>query len=103
MFVGVSIGGEKIVQNIGNNVTTLTKKQALSSDIATSITLLLASLNGLPVSTTHVKTMSIIGVGKCDKQKVSKKAVWDIIKAWVLTFPVCLGLSYILAKIFIRF
>lgn len=103
MFVGVSIGGEKIVQNIGNNVTTLTKKQALSSDIATSVTLLLASLNGLPVSTTHVKTMSIIGVGKCDKQKVSKKAVWDIIKAWVLTFPVCLGLSYILAKIFIRF
>lgn len=103
MFVGVSIGGEKIVQNIGNNVTSLTKKQALSSDIATSITLLLASLNGLPVSTTHVKTMSIIGVGKCDKQKVSKKAVWDIIKAWVLTFPVCLGLSYILAKIFIRF
>ena len=103
MFVGVSIGGEKIVQNIGNNVTSLTKKQALSSDIATSITLLLASLNGLPVSTTHVKTMSIIGVGKCDKQKVSKKAVWDIIKAWVLTFPVCLGLSYVLAKIFIRF
>ncbi|MBQ3409427.1 MAG: inorganic phosphate transporter [Clostridia bacterium] len=103
MFVGVAIGGEKIAENIGNNVTPLTKKQALSSDIASSIALFLASVNGLPVSTTHVKTMAIIGVGKSDKQKVGKKAVVGIIKAWILTFPVCLILSYILAKIFIRF
>lgn len=103
MFVGVAIGGEKIAENIGNNVTPLTKKQALGSDIASSLALFLASLNGLPVSTTHVKTMAIIGVGKSDKQTVGKKVVLDIIKAWVLTFPVCLVLSYILAKIFIRF
>ncbi len=103
MFVGVAIGGEKIAENIGNNVTQLSKKQALSSDIASSITLFLASLNGLPVSTSHVKTMSILGVGKSDKQTVGKKAVIGIIKAWILTFPVCLILSYVLAKIFIRF
>ena len=103
MFVGVAIGGEKIAENIGNNVTSLTKKQALSSDIASSITLFLASLNGVPVSTSHVKTMAILGVGKSDKQTVGKKAVIGIIKAWILTFPVCLILSYILAKIFIRF
>ena len=103
MFVGVAIGGEKIAENIGNNVTPLTKKQALSSDISSSITLFLASLNGLPVSTSHVKTMAILGVGKSDKQTVGKKAVWGIVKAWILTFPVCLILSYVLAKIFIRF
>ena len=103
MFVGVSIGGEKIAENIGNNVTPLTKKQALSSDIASSITLFLASLNGLPVSTTHVKTMAIIGVGKSDRQKVGKKAVVGIIKAWILTFPVCLVISYFLAKILVKF
>lgn len=103
MFVGVSIGGEKIAENIGNNVTPLTKKQALSSDIASSVTLFLASLNGLPVSTTHVKTMAIIGVGKSDKQKVGKKAVVGIIKAWILTFPVCLIISYVLAKILVKF
>lgn len=103
MFVGVAIGGEKIAENIGNNVTSLTKKQALSSDIASSITLFLASLNGVPVSTSHVKTMAILGVGKSDKQTVGKKAVIGIIKAWILTFPVCLILSYILAKIFVRF
>ncbi len=103
MFIGVSIGGEKIVENIGSNMTNLNKKQALCSDIATSATLLTASLNGIPVSTTHVKTVSIIGVGKSEKSPVSKKSVVQIIKAWVLTFPVCLILSYILAKLFIIF
>lgn len=103
MFIGVSIGGEKIVQNIGSNMTNLNNKQALCSDIATSATLLIASLNGIPVSTTHVKTMSIIGVGKSEKNSVSKKSVIQIIKAWVLTFPVCLILSFILAKLFMKF
>ena len=103
MFIGVSIGGKKIVENIGSNVTELSQKQALSSDITTSITLLLASLNGLPVSTTHVKTMSIIGVGVANKKSVSKKAAIDIIKAWILTFPVCIVLAYVLAKIFTIF
>lgn len=102
MFIGVAIGGKKIVDNVGSNMTNLNKKQALCSDIATSATLLIASLNGIPVSTTHVKTVSIIGVGKSEKQEVSKKSVVQIIKAWVLTFPVCLLLAYLLAKIFIK-
>ena len=103
MLIGVSMGGKKIVENIGSNVTNLTKKQALFSDVATSITLLIASLNGLPVSTTHAKTVAIIGVGKSEKQQVSKKAITQIIKAWFLTFPVCLLISFFLAKIFINF
>lgn len=103
MFIGVSIGGEKIVQNIGSNMTKLNNKQALCSDIATSATLLIASLNGIPVSTTHVKTVSIIGVGKSQKIGVSKKSVIQIVKAWLLTFPVCLILSFFLAKLFMNF
>lgn len=102
MLIGVSMGGKKIVENIGSNMTNLSKKQALFSDIATSITLLAASLNGLPVSTTHAKTVSIIGVGKSEKQQVSKESIIQIIKAWVLTFPVCLFISFFLAKIFIK-
>lgn len=102
MFIGVAIGGKKIVDNVGTNMTNLNKKQALCSDISTSLTLFIASLTGVPVSTTHVKTVSIIGVGKSDKQNVSKKSVVQIVKAWLLTFPICLILSYVLAKIFIN-
>lgn len=103
MFIGVSIGGQKIVENIGNNMTNLNNKQALCSDIATSATLLIASLNGIPVSTTHVKTVSIIGVGKSEKNSVSKKSVIQIIETWALTFPVCLILSFAIAKFLINF
>lgn len=99
MFLGVSIGGKKIVQNIGSDMITLSKKEALFSDISTSITLFLASLNGIPVSTTHVKTISIFGVGVANKKIISKKIFSQVIKAWILTFPVCFFISFFLSKI----
>lgn len=99
MALGVSIGGKKIVQNIGTDMVRLNIREGLFSDITTVFTLLIASLTGLPVSTTHAKTISIIGVGKCSGSKFNSKKVVDICKAWVFTFPVCGALAYILALI----
>lgn len=99
MALGVSIGGKKIVQNIGTDMVSLNIREGLFSDITTVFTLFLASLTGLPVSTTHAKTMSIIGVGKCSGSKFNSKKVVDICKAWLFTFPVCGALAYILALI----
>lgn len=101
MFIGVSIGGRNIVKNIGEEMVKIDNKQALLTDISTAITLLIASLLGIPVSTTHVKTISIIGIGKLEKQKIEKKNVIDILKAWILTFPICGLIGYILTKILI--
>ena len=50
--------------NIGSEMVELDNKQALMSDITTVITLFIASLTGMPVSTTHAKTVSIIAIGK---------------------------------------
>lgn len=103
MLIGVSIGGKKIVQNIGNNMISLDIKEGLCSDITTVLTLLIASLTGLPVSTTHAKTISIIGVGKVStKNKLNIKKVVSILKAWVYTFPICGVLSYIIANVLIN-
>lgn len=99
MFLGVSWGGKSIVENIGSNMAKIDKRQALLTDISTATTLLIASLTGLPVSTTHVKTISIIGVSKYNKVKLEKKTVTDIIKAWILTFPICALIGVILTKI----
>ena len=99
MAIGVSIGGKKIVDNIGSDMVVLNKKEALISDIATVITLVIASLTGLPVSTTHAKTVSIIGVGKSNNAKMSHKKISSIFKAWIYTFPICGGISYLLAII----
>ena len=97
MAIGVSFGGRKIVQNIGTDMVCLNMQEGLLSDITTVFTLFIASLTGLPVSTTHAKTVSIIGVGKCSGSKFNSKKVIDICRAWIFTFPVCGVLAYVLA------
>lgn len=89
LWIGVSIGGRKIVEKVGTEMVELNKREALFSDIVTVATLFVASMNGMPVSTTHAKTVSIIGVGKSDNAKVDKKEISEIIKAWIWTFPIC--------------
>ena len=96
MFWGVSVGGRKIVENIGTHTVELDNVKGIVSDIATIMTLFLASLFGFPVSTTHVKTMSIIAFQ--NNASPSKKMI-PIFQAWIWTFPVCFGMSYLMAKI----
>lgn len=98
MFFGVSIGGRKIVENVGENTVRLDNVKGVISDIGTIISLFIASLLGLPVSTTHVKTMSIISLGE---NSINKKNVSNIFQAWIWTFPICFGLSYFISKILI--
>lgn len=99
MFVGVSIGGKNIVQNIGSDMVKLDNYEAFASDISTVITLFVASMTGLPVSTTHAKTVSIVGIGRANNSLMDGKRILDIMKAWIWTFPVCGGIAYILARV----
>lgn len=99
MSFGISIGGKRIVDTIGNNMAKITNKQALITDIATFITLFLASITGLPVSTTHVKSLSIISVAKSYNEEINNMEAKRIIKAWIYTFPICMCISYMLTKI----
>jgi len=104
MAIGVSIGGRKIVNTVGNGIVKINNQEALNSDIASLITLAIASICGYPVSTTHVKIMSIIGVGGFMNKKIDRSKFTSIIELWVLTFPVCaifsFGVTYIIKLIF---
>lgn len=97
MWMGVSIGGKKIVDNIGGEMVELDNKQALLSDITTVFTLFMASMTGIPVSTTHAKTMSIITIGRNNKTKMDRARVLSICKAWFLNFPISGLIGYFLA------
>lgn len=99
MAMGVSIGGKKIVDNIGGEMVELDNKQALMSDITTIITLFLASITGIPVSTTHAKTMSIISIGKNKNTKIDQSKVFSICKAWFWNFPISGGIGFLLANV----
>lgn len=99
MAIGVGCGGKRIVDNVGKNITCLSNTDAILTDIGTIIALFIASMLGVPVSTTHCKTVSVISVGENNNRMV----VSSIIRAWIFTFPICIVLSFITAKILMIF
>jgi len=101
MTLGTSIGGYKIIKTVGLDMVKLNKPQGFSADVAASICLYLATAKGIPVSTTHTKTTAIMGVGASKRlSAVNWNVVKEMVAAWVLTFPGCGLLSFIMAKIF---
>ena len=101
MALGTSIGGKKIIKSVGMDMVQLEKYQGFSADIASAFCLLLSSLFGLPVSTTHTKTTAIMGVGAVKRlSAVNFKVVKEMVWTWILTFPGCGLVGYLMAKLF---
>ena len=101
MGVGTSIGGKKIIKSVGMDMVKLEKYQGFSADIAASIALLISSVFGIPVSTTHAKTTSIMGVGAVRRiSAINFSVVKEMAVTWILTFPGCGLIGFIMTKIF---
>ena len=102
MGLGTSIGGYRIIKSVGMDMVKLQPYQCFAADGAATLCLLLSSLTGIPVSTTHTKTTAIMGVGASKRiSAVNWKIVGDMTLAWVLTFPGCGLLGYLMSKLFI--
>lgn len=102
MGIGTSIGGKKIIKSVGMDMVKLEKYQGFSADIAASVCLLVSSLFGIPVSTTHTKTTAIMGVGAVKRlSAVNLKVVKEMVMTWILTFPGCGLIGFLMAKLFI--
>jgi PiT family inorganic phosphate transporter len=103
MALGTSIGGYRIIKAVGMDMVKLEKYQGFSADLAGAVSLLTASLMGLPVSTTHTKTTAIMGVGAAKRlTSVNWGVVQDMAAAWLLTFPGCGLIGYLMAFLFVR-
>jgi len=103
MGFGTSIGGYKIIKAVGMEMVKLEKYQGFAADMAGAGCLLLSSVTGLPVSTTHTKTTAIMGVGAAKRlSSVNWSTVREMVLAWGLTFPGCGVIGYVMAWIFIR-
>jgi len=77
---------------MGHNITSMNAGQGVSANIATAILVVLASLYGLPVSTTHVSVGSLFGIGLLTNQ-ANFKTVIGIALAWLITLPVAAALA----------
>lgn len=103
MALGTSIGGYRIIKSVGMDMVKLEKHQGFSADLAAVFCLLFASIFGLPVSTTHTKTTAIMGVGAAKRlSSVNWGVVREMIFAWILTFPGCGLIGYLMAALFIK-
>jgi len=103
MALGTSIGGYRIIKAVGMDMVKLEAYQGFSADLAAALSLLAASLfKGLPVSTTHTKTTAIMGVGAAKRiRSVNWGVVREMVLAWVLTFPGCGLLGYLVTRLLI--
>ena len=102
MGAGTAMGGKKIIKSVGMDMVKLEKYQGFSADIASSISLVFCSVFGLPVSTTHVKTTSIMGVGAVKRlSAINFGVVKEMVLTWVLTFPGCGLLAFLVTKLFL--
>ena len=100
MGIGTAVGGKKIIKAVGMDMVKLKKYQGFSSDIAAALCLLLSTLFGIPVSTTHMKTAAIMGAGAERRLSAVKlSVVKDMVMTWIFTFPGCGIIGFLMAKL----
>ena len=88
MAAGTMAGGWRIVKTMGSKITRLTPMQGSCAETAGSVMLFTATYLGIPVSTTHTITGSIIGVGAAKKVSAVRWVVaQEIVTAWIITIP----------------
>src|SRR5438477_6725582 len=88
MALGTLIGGWRIVRTMGSRITRLTPVQGFCAETGGAMTLFIATWFGIPVSTTHTITGSIIGVGAARRTSAVRWQVANsIVVAWIITLP----------------
>lgn len=104
MALGTMSGGWKIIKTMGVNMIKLEPINGFAAETAAAITIQTATALGAPVSTTHVITSSIMGVGACKRlSSVRWSLAKNILVAWVLTIPCSALLATIIYHIYILF
>jgi len=98
---GTAIGGWRVIKTVGFRVTTLRPAQGFIAQASAASVIEVASFFGIPVSTTHCISTSIMGVGATQRLSAVRWGVaGNIITAWIITFPACGALGYLIAWLF---
>ena len=103
--LGTMSGGWKIVKTMGSKITKVTPLEGVAAETAGAFTLFFTGQMGIPVSTTHTITGSIIGVGATKRLSAVRWGVTtNLLWAWVLTIPVSAvlaAITYFIVKFFL--
>nr|NOX21311.1 inorganic phosphate transporter [Nitrospirota bacterium] len=96
MGFGTAIGGWRVIKTLGVNMLKLEPVHGFASETAATAIILGASHVGLPVSTTHVISSCILGVGATRRLSAVRWGIaGKIVLAWILTLPACIIVAYV--------
>ena len=100
MGLGSYFGGLRVTKVLAENVTKMSHAEGLSANLATSSLVLVSGFLGLPVSTTHLSSSAIIGIGLLKgRNSLRWTTVRDMVLAWVVTLPasaLLAGIAYLI-------
>ena len=97
---GTTIGGRRVIETLGLKMTTLRPASGFAANAAAATVIEIASHLGIPVSTTHCASSAIMGVGATKRLSAVRWGIArDIVLTWILTFPACGILGWIIASI----
>jgi PiT family inorganic phosphate transporter len=106
MALGTSAGGWRIIKTLGCNVVKMQPVNGFAADLTSSTLLLTTAHLGMPVSTTHVISASIMGVGATRRLSAVRWGVaGNILTAWVLTLPasaLAAGVAFVVIRFFVH-
>lgn len=103
MSMGTMVGGWKIIRTMGSKIIKLKPIHGFAAETSSAVVILTASHFGIPLSTTHIISSSIMGVG-CTKKISAEK--WGlashIVVAWTITIPFCMAISSLICYLISR-
>lgn len=102
MGFGTLFGGWKIIKTLGVKMLKLEPIHGFAAETSSTAIIIAASHWGLPVSTTHVVSTAILGVGATKRLSAVRWGIAGrIVMAWVLTLPVCIGMAWGIQKLLV--
>ena len=102
MAAGTALGGWRIIKTLGHKLVKLHPINGFAAETSSAIVILAATHLGIPVSTTHNISASIMGVGSARKLNAIKWTVVErMVWAWILTIPLTALLGYLFVRLFV--
>jgi PiT family inorganic phosphate transporter len=100
MALGTAVGGWRIIRTMGLRLTKLEPVHGFAAETGAGLTILAAGAFGVPLSTTHTISTTIMGVGASRRLSAVRWGVaGNIVLAWILTFPICGLIAYVTTRL----
>jgi len=97
--LGIAFGGWRVIRTVGTRITTLRPVHGSAAEMSAAAVIEAASNLGIPVSTTQCISGSVIGVGATKRLSAVRWGIArNMVIAWIITFPICAGLGWLLEK-----